>query len=129
MDKVEYHVNYIRNIVENNMELNTIESSAVQTETVRALIFGKHEYIVSNVKSQLERAEFKCAGSIVLSQALEYLKLNQPELIVIGGGVDPHDRIKIQSSIKAWSLPTRIVEHFGGPATVLSEVRDALSKF
>ena len=46
-----------------------------------------------------------------------------------GGGVDPHDRIKIQNSIKEWTLTTRVVEHFGGPATVLQEVREALSKF
>ncbi len=111
------------------MELHLTETAPVQVETVHALVFGKHEYIVSNVKTQLEKAEFNCAGSVVLAQALEYLKMNQPQLIVIGGGVDPHDRIKIQNSIKAWSLPTRIVEHFGGPATVLNEVREALSKF
>ena len=111
------------------MELNLIESPQVQVEIVHALVFGKHEYIVTNVKSQLEKAEFKCSGSVVLTQALEYLKTNQPQLIVIGGGVDPHDRIKIQNSIKEWAIPTRIVEHFGGPATVLNEVRDALSKF
>jgi TPP-dependent trihydroxycyclohexane-1,2-dione (THcHDO) dehydratase len=111
------------------MELHLVETAPVQVDTVHALVFGKHDYIVSNVKSQLERAEFKCSGSVVLSQALEYLKANHPQLIVIGGGVDPHDRIKIQKSILEWSLTTRIVEHFGGPATVLSEVRDALSKF
>ena len=111
------------------MELNLIESPQVQVEMVHALVFGKHEYIVTNVKAQLEKAEFKCSGSVVLDHALEYLKTNHPQLIVIGGGVDPHDRIKIQSSIKSWSLTTRIVEHFGGPATVLNEVRDALSKF
>lgn len=111
------------------MELNLIESPHVQEATVHAFIFCKHEYIVSNVKTQLEKAEFTCSGSVVLTEALEYLKANQPQLIVIGGGVDPHDRIKIQNSIKEWAIPTRIVEHFGGPATVLNEVRDALSKF
>jgi len=110
------------------MELNLTDMPPLQVETVHALVFGKHEYIVSNVKLQLEKAEFKCSGSVVLDHALEYLKTNQPQLIVIGGGVDPHDRIKIQNGIKAWSLSTRIVEHFGGPATVLSEVRDALIK-
>ena len=106
-----------------------MESAPVQTETVHALVFGKHDYIVSNVQSQLEKAEFRCAGSVVLSEALEYLKNNHPQLIVIGGGVDPHDRIKIQNSIKLWSLSTRVVEHFGGPATVLGEVREALRNF
>lgn len=106
-----------------------MESAPVHVETVHALVFGKHEYIVSNVKSQLEKAEFRCSGSVVLSQALDYLKNHQPQLIVIGGGVDPHDRLKIQNTIKQWSLPTQVVEHFGGPATVLTEVRDALSKF
>jgi hypothetical protein len=128
VDKVESNIIYIRNIVENKMELNLIDSAPVQVETIHALVFGKHEYIVSNVKTQLEKAEFRCSGSVVLAQALEYLKNNQPQLIVIGGGVDPHDRIKIQDSIKLWSLPTRIVEHFGGPATVLNEVRDAMQK-
>lgn len=111
------------------MELHLAETAPAHVDTVHALVFGKHEYIVSNVKSQLERAEFKCSGSVVLSQALEYLKASHPQLIVIGGGVDPHDRIKIQKFIRECSLTTRIVEHFGGPATVLSEVRDALSKF
>ena len=120
MDKVECHLNYIRNIVENKMELNLMESAPVHVESVHALVFGKHEYIVSNVKSQLEKAEFRCSGSVVLSQALDYLKNHQPQLIVIGGGVDPHDRLKIQNTIKQWSLPTQVVEHFGGPATVLT---------
>ena len=128
MDKVEHHVNYIRNIVEINMELKVIEAAPIQVETVHALVFGKHEYIVSNVKTQLEKAEFRCSGSVVLAQALEYLKANSPQLLVIGGGVDPHDRIKIQDCIKALSLPTQIVEHFGGPATVLNEVREALKR-
>jgi hypothetical protein len=128
VDKVEPSIIYIRNIVENKMELNLIEPATVQTQTVHALVFGKHEYIVSNVSTQLEKAEFKCAGSVVLTQALDYIKLNQPQLVVIGGGVDPHDRIKIQNSIKAWGLNTQIVEHFGGPATVLTEVRSALIK-
>jgi hypothetical protein len=128
VDKVECPVIYIRNIVEKNMELHLTETAPVQVETVHALVFGKHEYIVSNVKSQLEKAEFTCAGSVVLSQALEYIKINQPQLIVIGGGVDPHDRIKIQNGIRELSLTTRVVEHFGGPATVLSEVREALAR-
>ena len=110
------------------MELHLTETAPVHVETVNALVFGKHEYIVSNVKSQLEKAEFNCAGSVVLSQALEYLKTNQPQLIVIGGGVDPHDRIKIQNGIRELSLTTRVVEHFGGPATVLSEVREAMAR-
>jgi hypothetical protein len=128
VDKVECPIIYIRNIVENNMELHLTETAPVQVDTVHALVFGKHEYIVSNVKSQLERAAFKCSGSVVLAQALEYLKTNQPQLIVIGGGVDPHDRIKIQNSIKALELSTRVVEHFGGPATVLNEVRQVLGR-
>ena len=111
------------------MEINLIETAPAQTETVHALIFGKHDYIVNNVQTHLEKAEFRCACTVVLAQALDYLKNNQPQLIVIGGGVDPHDRIKIQNSIKEWSLTTRVVEHFGGPATVLQEVREALSKF
>ncbi|MFM7727235.1 MAG: hypothetical protein ACKO7B_11070, partial [Flavobacteriales bacterium] len=76
-----------------------------------------------------EKAAFKCSCTVSLAQALEYLKTNQPQLIVIGGGVDPHDRIKVQDGIKQWSPSTRMVEHFGGPATVLNEVREALNKF
>jgi hypothetical protein len=110
------------------MELNLVESAPVQVETIHVLVFGKHEYIVSNVKTQLEKAEFKCSGSVVLTEALEYLKANNPQLLVIGGGVDPHDRIKIQDYIKAGAMSTKIVEHFGGPATVLLEVREVLRK-
>ncbi len=110
------------------MEIDLIETAPAKAETVHALIFSKHDYIVNNVQMHLEKAEFRCSCSVVLAQALDYLKNNQPQLIVLGGGVDPHDRIKIQDSIKLWSLSTRIVEHFGGPATVVSEVREALRK-
>lgn len=109
------------------MELNLAESPMVQAETLHALVFGKHEYIVSNVSNQLEKAEFKCAGSVVLSQALDYIKSNHPQLVVIGGGVDPHDRIKITKAIQDAGLSTKVVEHFGGPATVLHEVRAAIA--
>jgi DNA-binding NtrC family response regulator len=129
VDKVEPSFIYIRNIVENNMELNLAEAAMVNTDTLHVLVFGKHDYIVKNVSTQLEKAEFKCSGSVVLMQALEYIKSNQPQLVVIGGGVDPHDRIKIAAEIKASSPGTKLVEHFGGPATVLEEVRSALVKF
>ena len=111
------------------MELNLAEAAMVNTDTLHVLVFGKHDYIVKNVSTQLEKAEFKCSGSVVLTQALEYIKSNQPHLVVIGGGVDPHDRIKIAVEIKASSPETKLVEHFGGPATVLEEVRSALVKF
>lgn len=129
MDKVELPLIYIRNIVENNMELNLTETAMVNTETLHVLVFGKHDYIVKNVSTQLEKAEFKCSGSVLLPQALEYIKANRPNLVVIGGGVDPHDRIKIASAIRMSSPETKMVEHFGGPATVLKEVQAALAKF
>lgn len=129
MDKVELPLIYIRNIVENSMELNLAETAMVNTDTLHVLVFGKHDYIVKNVSTQLEKAEFKCSGSVVLAQALDYIKTNQPQIVVIGGGVDPHDRIKIAAAIKSFSPETKMVEHFGGPATVLEEVRSTLAKF
>jgi hypothetical protein len=128
VNKVEQYILYIRNIAVKKMDLALIESSPAKVDTVQVLVFGKHDYIVSNVKAQLEKAEFICSGSVVLAQALAFIENSQPQLVVMGGGVDPHDRIKIQNSIKAWSLNTRIVEHFGGPATVLAEVRGAMIK-
>ena len=40
------------------MELALIESAPANVDTVQVLVFGKHDYIVSNVKAQLEKAEF-----------------------------------------------------------------------
>ncbi|MFN5621395.1 MAG: hypothetical protein ACK478_08840 [Flavobacteriales bacterium] len=111
------------------MELNLTETAMVNTDMLHVLVFGKHDYIVTNVSTQLEKAEFKCSGSVVLAQALDYIKSNQPQLVVIGGGVDPHDRIKIATAIKSFSPETKMVEHFGGPATVLEEVRSTLANF
>lgn len=111
------------------MELNLTETAMVNADTLHVLVFGKHDYIVKNVSTQLEKAEFKCSGSVVLLQALDYIKTNQPQLVVIGGGVDPHDRIKIAAAINTSSPETRMVEHFGGPATVLKDVQAALAKF
>lgn len=118
---------YIRNILEFEMELNHIETTLENVAALQVLVFGKHEYIVSNVKVQLEKADFKCTGSVVLSQALDHIKANRPNLVVIGGGVEPHERMKITNLITAEGLSTKVVEHFGGPATVLAEVRTAVA--
>jgi hypothetical protein len=54
--------------------------------------------------------------------------MNPLDAVLIGGGVDPHDRLKIQELVKADVPHVKVIEHFGGPATILNEIRSALGE-
>lgn len=103
------------------------------TETPKAsakhiVVFGKHDYIVENAERLLGKAGYSTKGFVEASEAIEYIKMNQVEGIFIGGGVDPHDRIAIKDLIDSTLPNVRLIDHFGGPATIISEVESALGK-
>lgn len=92
----------------------------------KILVFGKHEYILENVEGILQRAGFETHGFLEVEEASSYVNMNAIDAVLIGGGVDPHDRMAIKELI-AQKFPTiAVVEHFGGPATIVSELKNAL---
>lgn len=111
------------------MEEPIQDQSAVQTENVAPktiLVFGKHDYIVENAQNLLTKGGYTTVGFIAVAEAIEYLKNNAVDAVFMGGGVDPHDRLAIKAIIDTEKTHVKLVDHFGGPATILSEVEAAL---
>lgn len=103
-------------------------SETHRTSTKHIVVFGKHDYIVENAERLLSKAGYSTKGFVEVEEAIEYVKMNQVEGIFIGGGVDPHHRIAIKELIDATFPHVRLIDHFGGPATIISEVESALGK-
>ncbi len=108
------------------MEENIQETPITISVKKHIVVFGKHDYILKNVEDLLIKADFATAGFTVLPEALDYIRMNAPDAVFIGGGVDPHDRMQIQSLLNSDFPHVKVIEHFGGPATIISEVKSAL---
>ncbi len=91
------------------------------------VVYGKHDYIIQNVQDLLTRGDFTSAGFTVLPEAIDYIRMNPLDVIIIGGGVDPRDRAEIQKLVSSELSHVKIIEHFGGPATIINEVKSALA--
>lgn len=90
------------------------------------VVYGKHEYILNNVQNLINKANMTSSGFTSLEETLDYMRMNPLDAVFIGGGVDPHDRSKILELVKADVPHVKVIEHYGGPATILSEIRNAL---
>lgn len=104
------------------------ESTPVEITEVKkpfVVVLGKHEYIVENAERLLKAASFDTVGFVTLEETMAYLRANAVDGTLIGGGVDPHDRLALVKMIKEEFPAVKVIEHFGGPATIVSEVQQA----
>lgn len=109
------------------MEGNSVTEPITITAKKHIIVYGKHDYIVQNLQGLIEKADYTASGFNVLSEILDYLRENHFDAIVIGGGVDPHDRIAIQQLVDSDFKHAKVVEHYGGPATLIQELTTALA--
>lgn len=86
------------------------------------VVFGKHDYIVKNTQSALEKANYSVVGFTEVEMTRMYLEANPCDLLFFAGAVDPHDRLSIKSVLDRERPEAKLLDHFGGPATILSEV-------
>jgi len=108
------------------MEENPIAEPLTVSVKKQVIIYGKHDYIVKNIQDLLEKSDYAAVGFTILAEALDYLRMSPFDAVVLGGGVDPHDKIEIQRLVEADFKHAKVIEHFGGPATVISELKTAL---
>lgn len=104
------------------MEENSTQQVSISVKK-HVVVFGKHDYIVNNVKTLLNKADYSSEGFVNLHEVMDYMKSNPLDAVLIGGGVDPHDRIKVQNLVKSEFPHVKVVEHYGGPATIISELK------
>ncbi len=95
--------------------------------TKKILILGKHQYMVDNIQSILEKGGFSVVGYAAVEQVLEEYQSETLDMIVFTGAVSPSD----ESDLIQWKnekFPAAMIfEHHGGPATVLEEVQAKFS--
>ncbi len=90
------------------------------------VVYGKHDYIVKNVLDLLARAEYNAMGYTRLEEVLDHIRMTSFDLVLIGGGVDPLDRQQIKDLVSNEFKHAKVIEHYGGPATIITEVKTAL---
>ncbi len=104
----------------------TTENPAVHSASLHVLVLGRHQYLIDNVQHILQKAGFTCSGFLDRSEAEAFLRMNQIDLVLVGGGVEPHERQALIELVRSDFPNTKVVEHFGGPATIVSEIRAVL---
>ena len=108
------------------MEETPITAAVETPQTKHILVFAKHDYVVNNANTILSKGGFSIHGYIVLAEAVDYVRTSPLDVVLIMGGVDPHDKITLEAALKEFTAHAKVVEHFGGPATLLHEVLSAL---
>ena len=121
--------NYFRQhiVTESRME-EKFQENIQPTISVKkqVVVYGKHEYIVKNVLDLLARADYAGTGYTNLEETLDHIRLSSFDAIIIGGGVDPHDRQQVKDLVNKDYKHAKIVEHYGGPATIIPELKSVL---
>lgn len=103
-----------------------MEEMTTSKQTI--LVVGHRDYVVENVRTLLEREGFETHGLLSDQEDLQKrLTQHEYQLLLIGGGVDPHIKATIGTWLKEARPLVPMIEHSGGPATVLPEVRKMLS--
>ena len=96
-------------------------------KAAEVLVVGKHEYVLEKVEGILKGKGYSTAGSVEYDEVLKLLRDKEIDLLFIGGGIPPHERMGYLEFVQSQKPDVRVVEHFGGPATILKEVAEALS--
>jgi DNA-binding NarL/FixJ family response regulator len=97
-----------------------------QGSAKNVLVFAKHDYVVSNANVILSKGGFAAHGYTNLMEATDYIRTGEVDVVLIMGGVDPHDKISLTRGLAEFAPQAKVVDHFGGPATLLHEVLTAL---
>ncbi|MCC6600054.1 MAG: hypothetical protein IT223_05200 [Crocinitomicaceae bacterium] len=99
------------------------QSSQALSAPVHLLVFGKHDYIVQNAETLLRKEAYSTVGFVEVDKAIEYIRTKPVDGILFSGGVDPHHKQELKDIVNKDFKNIRLMEHFGGPATILDEVR------
>lgn len=90
------------------------------------LVVGRRDYVLETLGGLLTRAGYVVLTAMEDEQVIKLLKSKTPDVLLIGGGVEPNSRLGFRRFVVSQLPLVKIVEHFGGPATLVSEVNQAL---
>jgi hypothetical protein len=91
------------------------------------LILGRHAGMMQNVIAFLQSHHFtNNKGVLTNEEVFSELETSAYHILIIGGGVDGETRQLIKKLVAEKNIPTKIIEHFGNPATLITEIKQLL---
>jgi hypothetical protein len=92
------------------------------------LILGRHSGMMQNVIAFLNSNGFSNSKGVLTNEDVKTELLTyQYQILIIGGGVDNGTRQMIKQLIAEKNINTKVVEHFGNPATLIGEIKMLLN--
>lgn len=91
------------------------------------MVIGRREYVLENLCKLLEREGYSTLRMLEDQEdILKRLFQKEYDLLVLGGGVDPHVQQLITEAMTEQSPKTPVLLHSGGPATLVPDVKKML---
>ena len=107
--------------------METTQNELQETHNpVRVLVLSRQEYVIEKLTHLLTTHGYEATGCLADEQVLKTIGESDMQILLISGGFDPNRKMEIRKLISERPEPVVIVEHFGGPATLLQEIRNAL---
>lgn len=97
-----------------------------ENQAYTVLVVGRRDYVLETLGGLLSRAGYSVLTEMEDEHVIKTLKSKSPDVLLIGGGVEPNSRLGFRRFIVSQMPLVKIVEHFGGPATLVSEVNQAV---
>ncbi len=92
------------------------------------LVIGRHEQIMQTVLKLINEMEnYHAIGCLTDKEAIDLLKKNSIDLVLVGGGVEIQSEMNLRTFVQENYPFTKVIQHFGGGSGLLfNELREAL---
>ena len=95
---------------------------------INILVMGRHADMMEKVLLLLKQLGYEqVTGMLTNEEVVAALLTKQYRVLIIGGGVDAETRQMIIALLAEKNIPTKIVAHFGNPATLDEEIKNVIS--
>lgn len=88
----------------------------------RVLVLGRRDYIVDALMNVVSREGFEVKGCMEDQDVMRLASKGKFDLLLISGGVEPNSRIMLKTFLSKTYPDIKVLEHFGGPATLPADL-------
>ena len=91
---------------------------------VQLLILGSHTDTLQNVIAFLKLNGYPTIKAVFSDKdALRELATGKYQVLIIGAGIETATRTTLRKFLSAQKIATRIIEHYGNPASLPEDIR------
>lgn len=97
--------------------------------SISILILGRHSGMMQQVITFLRQQGFENTKGVLSNQEVKAALLTRSyQVLIIGGGVDDETRNMLKQLIADKIIAIKLVEHFGNPASLVTEIKNAVQQ-